>query len=72
MLKKFFISFVAVVILMVAIVLASSYVGNAHTKKFHFANCPAAQKIKSTNRVEFSSRDEAISGGYVPCKKCNP
>ena len=70
--KKFFALIVAAIILMTANVLASNYVGNASSKKFHYADCSSAQKIKSSNRVSFNSRDEAISKGYVPCKKCKP
>ena len=49
-----------------------SYVGNANTKKFHTSSCSHAGRIKSSNKVYFSSRDDAISSGYVPCKVCNP
>ncbi|MBQ6975372.1 MAG: hypothetical protein IJQ16_02320 [Selenomonadaceae bacterium] len=70
--KKFLALIVAAIILMTANVLASNYVGNSKTKKFHYADCSAAQKIKSSNRVSFNSRDAAVSGGYVPCKICKP
>lgn len=70
--KKFLALLVATIVLMTAHVLAANYVGNANSKKFHYSDCSAAQKIKSSNRVEFSSREEAINMGYVPCKKCQP
>ena len=70
--KKFLALIVAAVVLMTANVLASNYVGNANSKKFHYSDCSAAQRIKPSNRVEFSSREEAVSAGYVPCKKCSP
>jgi len=47
-----------------------SYIGNKNTKKFHLPTCgslPAEQ-----NRVYFKTREEAVSGGYVPCKICKP
>ena len=72
MLKKFLVSFVLVNILMVACVLASSYVGNANTKKFHYPNCSSVIKMNPNNRVEINSREEAIAQGYVPCKRCKP
>lgn len=70
--KKFLSLIVAAIVLMTANVLASNYVGNANSKKFHYSDCASAQKIKSSNRVSFNSRDEAISNGYVPCKRCKP
>ena len=70
--KKFLALIVAAVVLMTANVLAANYVGNANSKKFHYSDCSAAQKIKASNRVEFSSREEAVRAGYVPCKKCSP
>ncbi|MBR5914134.1 MAG: nuclease [Selenomonadaceae bacterium] len=57
---------------MTAQVLASNYVGNANSKKFHYADCSAVTKMNPSNRVEFNSRDEAINAGYIPCKKCSP
>lgn len=70
--KKFLALIVAAIVLMTANVLASNYVGNATSKKFHYSDCSAAQKMKASNRVEFNSRDEAIKAGYIPCKKCQP
>lgn len=51
---------------------SGSYVGNANTGKFHDAGCTSISKMSEGNKVFFSSRDEAISQGYVPCKICNP
>ena len=49
------------------------YVANTNTKKFHYADCSSAEKIKEKNRQDFyGSRDALISQGYVPCKICNP
>lgn len=48
------------------------YIGNKNSKKFHYAYCPSVEDMKEKNKVEFQSRDEAISQGYVPCKNCNP
>lgn len=49
-----------------------TYVGNANTGKFHLARCKEVNKIHEGNKVQLSSRDEAIENGYVPCKKCRP
>ena len=70
--KKVFALIAAVMFLMTAQVLASNYVGNMNSKKFHYADCTAAQKIKPANRIEFNSRDEATGSGYIPCKICQP
>ena len=71
-LKKFLALIMAAMVLMTANVLASNYVGNMNSKKFHYADCSAAKKIKPANRITFNSRDEAVSVGYVPCKICQP
>ena len=47
-----------------------TYIGNKNSQKFHIPTCttlPAEQ-----NRVEFTSREEALSANYIPCKKCKP
>ena len=49
-----------------------SYVGSVNSNKFHYPSCGQAGKIKSGNLVTFSSREDAISRGYYPCKFCNP
>ena len=50
--------------------LATDYLGNPKSMKFHYTSC---RTIKHPERfVSISSRDEAISAGYVPCKVCNP
>lgn len=51
---------------------SGSYVGNSNTGKFHVAGCSSVSKMSEKNKVFFSSRNEAINQGYVPCKRCNP
>lgn len=51
---------------------SGSYVGNSNTGKFHHASCSSVDKMSEGNKVFFSSRDDAVSQGYVPCKRCNP
>lgn len=48
------------------------YIGNRNTKKFHYASCSSVDQMKSSNKVEIWDRSSAISGGYDPCKRCNP
>lgn len=52
--------------------ITTPYVGNANSMKFHYAGCASVKKMSASNRVPLSSRDEAISRGYEPCKNCNP
>lgn len=51
---------------------SGNYVGNANTGKFHVSGCGSVSKMSEKNKVFFSSRDEAVKQGYVPCKICNP
>lgn len=51
---------------------SSSYVGNSNSGKFHAPGCGDVNKMKPSNKVTFSSRDEAISAGYSPCGHCHP
>lgn len=51
---------------------AMPYYGNAATKKFHLPHCMAVDKIGEQEKVAFLNLEEAISSGYVPCKRCNP
>lgn len=51
----------------------AAYVLNTNTKKFHRPECSSVYDIKDKNRKEFfGTREEAISAGYVPCKRCKP
>lgn len=50
-----------------------SYILNTNTMKFHYPECPSVKDIHDKNRKETdASRDEIISEGYSPCKRCNP
>ena len=52
---------------------SSTYILNTNTKKFHLPSCSSAGDIKEKNKEEYSgSRDELITKGYDPCKRCNP
>lgn len=51
---------------------SDSYVGNSNTHKFHAPGCGDVNKMKPSNKVYFSSRDEAVSSGYSPCGHCHP
>ena len=46
------------------------YIGNKNSKKFHKPDCRTLPAEK--NRVEFTSRADAINDGYSPCGNCRP
>lgn len=49
------------------------YVANTNTGKFHYPSCSSVDDMKEENKMLFNgTRDELISEGYVPCKRCNP
>lgn len=51
----------------------ASYVANTNTGKFHYPSCSSVDDMKEENKMLFNgTRDELISEGYVPCKRCNP
>ena len=53
--------------------MGGNYIGNANTKKFHYPDCSSVTKMKESNKVPLSgTRDEIISMGFDPCKRCNP
>lgn len=49
-----------------------SYIGNRRSHIFHRAGCHYVRRMNEGNKVEFDNREEAISKGYRPCKKCRP
>ena len=52
---------------------AGSYVLNTNSHKFHLPGCPSVDTISPKNRKDVNeSREQIISEGYAPCKRCNP
>lgn len=52
---------------------AKDYVLNRNSKKFHNPECSSADAIKPSNRLDKKdTRDNIISQGYDPCKRCTP
>ena len=71
MLKKCAIALLAALAVSMATpALASDYLGNPRSMKFHYASCRTIKHLE--NFIPFQTRDEAIDSGYVPCKVCNP
>lgn len=50
----------------------AAYIGNSNTKKFHRSACRYVLQIAPDHIVNLSSKEEAISKGYEPCKVCKP
>lgn len=51
---------------------ATAYIGNSNSHIFHNPSCSSANTMKEENKIFFKSREEAVNGGYTPCKRCNP
>lgn len=52
---------------------AISYIVNLSTNVFHFPDCPALDRLSSSNRSVFTGdRADLLSQGYVPCGQCKP
>ena len=50
-----------------------NYIGNSNTMKFHRPNCISIDQMSGSNKVYLNgSRDDAVSRGYKPCKRCKP
>ena len=51
----------------------TDYVLNTNTHKFHYPSCSSVNHMSEKNKQYFTgTRDEVISMGYDPCKRCNP
>ena len=71
MLKKCALALLATMVVSMATpALASDYLGNPRSMKFHYASCRTIKHPE--NFVPLQTRDEAVDAGYVPCKVCNP
>lgn len=56
-----------------AVPAGTDYIGNKNTKKFHYPYCSSVNQMKESNKFYYTgTRDEMISMGYDPCKRCNP
>ncbi len=51
----------------------ADYILNTSTMKFHYPTCSSAEEMNESNKETFTgSRDQLITQGYAPCKRCNP
>lgn len=53
-----------------ATALASSYLCNPRSMKFHYASCRTIKHPE--NFIPASTREEAINAGYTSCGVCKP
>lgn len=52
---------------------ATSYIANKNTKKLHYPYCSSVDQMKESNKEYLNcTREQALSRGYDPCKRCNP
>ena len=50
-----------------------TYILNTNSMKFHSPSCSSVGQMSGKNKQEYTgSRDDLISQGYEPCKRCNP
>lgn len=50
-----------------------NYIINRNTGKFHYPDCPSVDQMAEHNKKEYTGdRDDLISRGYEPCKRCDP
>ena len=51
----------------------TDYILNTNTHKFHYPSCGSVKQMSEKNKQAYTgNREDVISMGYVPCKKCNP
>lgn len=70
-LSAFFVTLLLIIFIPLT-ALSANYIGNKNFYKFHFAGCHHVNKMKTSNKVPFSTRQESINASFVPCKVCRP
>ncbi|MCM1045046.1 MAG: DNA/RNA non-specific endonuclease [Candidatus Gastranaerophilales bacterium] len=49
------------------------YILNTNTHKFHYPSCDSVDEMRDKNKWAYTgSREDILSMGYEPCKRCNP
>ena len=73
MLRKIALATLAAVALSAAIpALATDYLANTKSGKFHYATCRTIKHPDAPHFGPYSSREAAIADGYEPCGVCRP
>ncbi|ERJ89533.1 Tat pathway signal sequence domain protein [Selenomonas sp. oral taxon 892 str. F0426] len=52
--------------------LATDYLANTKSGKFHYATCRTIKYPDAPHFVHYSSREAAIADGYTSCGVCRP
>jgi hypothetical protein len=50
----------------------AKFVASKDRPTFHKADCKFAKKIDTNDKVEYTTREDAIKAGKQPCKVCKP
>lgn len=50
----------------------AQFVGSKSSNIYHRPSCSSARRIKDSNLVRFTSREDAARRGYRACKRCKP
>lgn len=51
----------------------NAYIANKNTGKLHYEWCSSVGQMNESNKVPLNcTREQALSQGYDPCKRCNP
>ena len=48
------------------------FAGNKRLKIYGILRCASGKRMKKSNRVFFSTEQEAISAGFHACRRCMP
>lgn len=49
------------------------YIINLNMGKFHYSNCLSVNQMAEHNKKEYTGdRDDLVTQGYEPCKRCVP
>ena len=73
MLRKIALATLAAVTLSAAMpALATDYLANTKSGKFHYATCRTIKHPDAPHFGPYSSREAAIADGYEPCGVCRP
>ncbi|MBN1663424.1 MAG: hypothetical protein JW943_07480 [Deltaproteobacteria bacterium] len=70
--KSVFIFVLTLLFIFSAVSLSGEFWASKNSNKYHYPTCRWAKKIYPQNLIKFSSPEEAIKAGYVPCKVCKP
>jgi len=48
------------------------FVGSVNSDVYHYPYCKYVDQIHESNKIWFTSSQDARNHGYRPCKVCNP